>query len=168
MKSTGEVMGIGQDFGVAFAKAQMASHNRIPLSGRFFISVKDKDKPQAAEIAKKLAALGIKIIATRGTAKYFNDRGIVAETVNKVIEGSPNIVDMIKEKQIDFVINTVTGKQAQSDSFSIRRSSLQYKVPYTTTISGAKAALYAIEKLRTDKIDVKSIQEYHKMVKRTL
>ena len=168
MKSTGEVMGIGQDFGVAYAKAQIASFNRIPLSGRFFISVKDKDKPQAAEIAKKLIDLGIEIIATKGTAKFFNDRGIPAETVNKVIEGSPNIVDMIKEKQIDFVINTVTGRQAQSDSFSIRRSSLQYKVPYTTTISGAKAALCAIERLRTNKIEVKSIQEYHEMVKRSL
>ncbi len=146
----------------------MASHNRIPLSGRFFISVKDKDKPLAADIAKKLTALGIEIIATRGTAKYFNDRGISAESVNKVVEGSPNIVDMIKKKQIDFVINTVTGRQAQSDSFSIRRSSLQCKIPYTTTISGARAALYAIEKLKTNKIDVKSIQEYHEMVKRIL
>jgi len=166
MKSTGEVMGIGQDFGVAFAKAQMASYNRIPQSGRFFISVKDKDKPQAAEIAKKLVDMGIEIIATRGTAAFLNDRGIPAEIVNKVIEGTPNIVDLIKKKEVDFVINTVTGRQAQTDSFSIRRSSLQYKIPYTTTISGAKAAIYAIEQLRTNKIEVKSIQEYHKNVRR--
>jgi len=161
MKSTGEVMGIGQNFGVAFAKAQMASYNRIPLSGKFFISVKDKDKPQAAEIAAKLAGLGIRIIATKGTAQFLNERGIQAETVNKVIEGSPNIVDVIKDRKIDFVINTVSGKQAQKDSFSIRRSALQYKVPYVTTISAAKAVASAIEILRTEQLDVKSIQEYH-------
>ena len=110
--------------------------------------------------------MGIEIIATRGTAAFLNDRGIPAEIVNKVIEGTPNIVDLIKKKEVDFVINTVTGRQAQTDSFSIRRSSLQYKIPYTTTISGAKAAIYAIEQLRTNKIEVKSIQEYHKNVRR--
>jgi len=161
MRSTGEVMGIDKDFGIAFAKAQMASHNRIPEKGRFFISVKDKDKPQAAIIAKRLVELGMEIVATKGTAKFFSEQGIKTDIVKKVAEGTPNIVDQIKNMRIDFVINTVTGKQAQSDSFSIRRSALQFKVPYTTTITGAKAVLSAIENLKNCVMDVKSIQEYH-------
>ena len=162
MKSTGEVMGIDEDFGLAFGKSQTSSGNRIPLSGKIFISLKDKDKPASVPIVRKLLELGLSVIATRGTARYLKDNGIGVEVVNKVAEGRPHIVDLIKNREIHFVINTVSGTQAQKDSFSIRQSSLQYKVPFTTTISGAAAVVNAIEKLAKERVHIKSIQEYHK------
>jgi len=162
MKSTGEVMGIDKDFGRAFGKSQVACGNRIPLSGKIFISLKDKDKPAAVSIVKKLHKLGLSVIATRGTALYLNEHGLKVQVVNKVVEGRPHIVDLIKNKEINFIINTVSGTQAQRDSFSIRQSALQYKVPFTTTISGAIAALEAIETLKKKQVNIKSIQEYHR------
>jgi carbamoyl-phosphate synthase large subunit len=162
MKSTGEVMGIDEDFGLAFGKSQTSSGNRIPLSGKIFISLKDKDKEASVPIARKLIELGISVIATKGTAQYLRNNGLDVEVVNKVTEGRPHIVDLIKNKEIHFVINTVSGAQAQKDSFSIRESALQYRVPFTTTISGAKAAVNAIEMLKKKRVHIKSIQEYHK------
>jgi len=162
MKSTGEVMGIDADFGRAFGKAQFASGNRIPLMGKIFISLKDKDKPAAVSIVKKLLELGFSVIATRGTAQYLSGRGLEVQIINKVVEGRPHIVDLIKNKEIHFIINTVSGTQAQRDSFSIRQSAIQYRVPFTTTISGAFAAVEAIETLKKKGINIKSIQEYHK------
>ena len=162
MKSTGEVMGIDDDFGLAFGKSQTACGNKIPLSGKIFISLKDKDKPPSVPIVKKLLELGLSVIATRGTAKYLKEHGIDVEVINKVTEGRPHIVDLIKNKEIHFIINTVSGSQAQKDSFSIRQSAIQYRIPFTTTISGASAVVNAIEKLKTREIHIKSIQEYHK------
>ncbi|WP_333655563.1 carbamoyl-phosphate synthase large subunit [Dissulfurispira sp.] len=162
MKSTGEVMGIDKDFGLAYAKAQAASNNKIPTYGKIFISVKDKDKPHAVEIAKSLSEMGFQLIATRGTKQYLEDSGINVDLINKVMEGRPHVVDMIKNKEVNFIINTVTGAQAQKDSLSIRRSALQHNIPYTTTISGAKAVLRAIEMLLKRELSIKSIQEYHK------
>jgi carbamoyl-phosphate synthase large subunit len=162
MKSTGEVMGIDADFGRAFGKSQIASGNRIPLMGKIFISLKDKDKPAAVPIVKKLLALGFSVIATRGTAQYLGGRGLEVQIINKVVEGRPHIVDLIKNKEIHFIINTVSGTQAQRDSFSIRQSAIQYRVPFTTTISGAFAAVEAIETLKKKGVNIKSIQEYHK------
>jgi carbamoyl-phosphate synthase large subunit len=162
MKSTGEVMGIDEDFGLAFGKSQTSSGNRIPLSGKIFISLKDKDKEASVPIVRKLIDLGISVIATRGTAQYLKNNGLEVEVVNKVTEGRPHIVDLIKNKEIHFVINTVSGAQAQKDSFSIRESALQYRVPFTTTISGAKAAVNAIEMLKKKRVHIKSIQEYHR------
>ncbi len=162
MKSTGEVMGIDKDFGLAFGKSQIACGNRIPLSGKIFVSLKDKDKPISVPIVKKLLGLGLSVIATKGTAKYLKDHDLDVEVVNKVAEGRPHIVDLIKNKEINFVINTVSGAHAQKDSFSIRQSALQYKVPFTTTISGAIAAVNAIKMLKKKKVNIKSIQEYHK------
>ena len=162
MKSTGEGMGIDMEFGAAYAKAQAASKNKIPTSGKVFISVKDKDKPHAMEIAKKLKEMGFQIIATKGTAKYLSGGGIYAEIINKVMEGRPHIVDVIKNKEINFIINTVTGAQAQKDSMSIRTSALQCSIPYTTTISGAKAAVKAMEILLKKQLNINSIQKYHK------
>ncbi|MCL4457580.1 MAG: carbamoyl-phosphate synthase large subunit [Nitrospirae bacterium] len=162
MKSTGEVMGIDDNFGLAYAKAQAASKNRIPTSGMIFISVKDKDKPYTAEMAKKLLSMDFQIIATRGTAKYLSDNGIAVDVINKVAEGRPHVVDMIKNREVNFIINTVTGAQAQKDSLSIRRNALQYNIPYTTTISGASAVVGAIEMLLKKELSIKSIQEYHK------
>ena len=162
MKSTGEVMGIDEDFGLAYGKSQIACGNGIPLSGKIFISLKDKDKPAAVPIAKKLLDLGLALIATRGTAGYLRDHGLDVEVINKVAEGRPHIVDLIKNSEIHFVINTVSGALAQKDSFSIRQSALQYKVPFTTTMSGARAVVNAIEMLKKKKVHIKSIQEYHR------
>ncbi|MEN2994818.1 MAG: carbamoyl-phosphate synthase large subunit [Thermodesulfovibrio sp.] len=164
MKSTGEVMGIDEDFGLAYAKAQMSAMGKIPLSGKVFISVKDKDKPLVFHVAKEFIKLGFKVIATRGTAKYLIEKGLQVEVVNKLQEGRPNILDLIKNKQINFIINTVFGKQAQRDSMYIRRGALNYKIPYTTTISGANAIVKAIKRLKESQLKIKSIQEYHKEV----
>ncbi|RPI38086.1 MAG: carbamoyl-phosphate synthase large subunit [Nitrospiraceae bacterium] len=163
MKSTGEVMGIDEDFGRAFAKAQSSSSNVLPRSGKIVISIRDKDKPGICNIVERLFAAGFSIIATRGTAAFLSEKGLEVEVINKVAEGRPHIVDLIKNKEIVFVINTVSGAQAQKDSLSIRRSALQYGIPFTTTVAGAKAVVNAIEMLRKKKINIRSIQEYHKL-----
>jgi carbamoyl-phosphate synthase large subunit len=131
------------------------------VSGRVFLSVKDKDKPGLLEVAQGLEKAGFAIVATRGTAEYLKKRGIAVETVNKVTEGRPHIVDQITDMKIDFVINTVYGAQAQKDSYSIRRTTLIKGVPYFTTISAAKAAVRGIQAIKTRPLQVKSIQEYH-------
>jgi carbamoyl-phosphate synthase large subunit len=165
MKSTGEVMGIDQDFGRAYAKAQASANNTMPLSGKVFISVKDNDKQYLPPMARKLTSLGFSLIATSGTADYLNKSGINVETVNKVGEGRPDIVDYIKNKEISFMINTVFGAKSQQDSFTLRESALQYKVPYTTTIAGARATINAIEVLLKEQINIKSLQQYHRRIK---
>jgi carbamoyl-phosphate synthase large subunit len=162
MKSTGEVMGIDENFGLAYAKAQESSHNKLPLSGKVFISVKDKDKPGICRIVDKFQEMGFDVVATRGTAEHLMAKGIEVGIVNKVTEGRPHIVDLIKNKEIHFVINTVSGTQAQKDSFSIRQSALQYRVPFTTTLSGANAVVNAVEQLLRGKISIRSLKEYHK------
>ncbi|MCC6345600.1 MAG: carbamoyl-phosphate synthase large subunit [Nitrospirales bacterium] len=162
MKSTGEVMGIDVDFGLAYAKAQAASSNKIPTSGKIIISVKDKDKPHTVEIATKLKEMGFHIIATKGTALFLEENGVPVAVVNKVMEGRPHIVDLIKNREVSFIINTVSGTRAQKDSLSIRRSALQFKIPYTTTIAGARAVVMAIEMLQKKEMSIKSINEYHR------
>ncbi len=162
MKSTGEVMGIDKDFGRAYAKAQTSAGNMMPLKGNIFISVKDKDKPAILPLANTLASLGFTMVATKGTSFYLQQQGIKVDTINKVMEGSPHCVDMLKNNKIDFIINTVTGAKAQKDSFSIREAALQHNIPYTTTVAGARATVNAIEIMVKKQINVKSIQEYHK------
>jgi len=162
MKSTGEVMGIDADFGMSFAKSQIAAGNPMPTSGRVFISVKDKDKPAAYEVAAGLERAGFSLLATRGTAEYLRSRGVTVETVNKVFEGRPHIVDRIKDREIDLVINTVYGAESQKDSYSIRRTTLTQSIPYFTTMSAAKAAVRGIEALKAKPLQVKSIQEYQR------
>ncbi|MEN8264742.1 MAG: carbamoyl-phosphate synthase large subunit [Nitrospirota bacterium] len=162
MKSTGEVMGIDMDFERAYAKSQSSAGNTMPLSGTVFISVKDKDKAAISSMASKLVSLGFSLIATKGTAFYLRQQGMNAETVNKVGEGRPNIVDFIKSKEINLIINTVTGAKAQKDSFSLREAALQYNVPYTTTVAGARATINAIEVVLKKQINIHSLQEYHK------
>jgi len=161
MKSTGEVMGIDADFGMSFAKSQMAAGNPMPMSGRVFLSVKDGDKPGLVEVAKGLEKAGFSIVATRGTAEYLRKQGITVETVNKVIEGRPHIVDRITDMQVDLVINTVYGAESQKDSYSIRRTTLIKGIPYFTTLSAAKAAVRGISAIKTRPLQVKSLQEYH-------
>ncbi|MGH8595429.1 MAG: carbamoyl-phosphate synthase large subunit, partial [Gammaproteobacteria bacterium] len=144
MKSTGEVMGIGATFGEAFAKSQQAAGMTLPTGGTAFISVRERDKPQAVELARSLVAAGFRVLATRGTAKVLGDAGIACQPVNKVLEGQPHVVDMIKNGAIDFIINTTEGELAIADSFTIRRSALQHKIAYTTTMAGATAAVMAL------------------------
>ncbi|HLG22604.1 MAG TPA: carbamoyl-phosphate synthase large subunit [Candidatus Manganitrophaceae bacterium] len=161
MKSTGEVMGIDPHFGRAFAKAEAAAENFLPLSGKVFLSVKDKDKPAIFEIAKRLSEMGFSLIATAGTAQHLNQRGVPAEKINKVKEGRPHVVDALKNREIHLVINTVGDKLSQADSYSIRQTVLHSGIPYFTTIAGAKAAVRGIEALIEEGMAVKSLQEYH-------
>ncbi len=165
MKSTGEVMGIDTSFGMAYAKAEASSNNPIPKSGTIVLSLKDKDKPHAVPVVRKLIAAGFKVMATRGTAKHLSDNGLKVEVVNKVQEGRPHIVDAIKNRAVSFVVNTVSGTKAKQDSASIRQSALQYGVPYTTTMAGARAMAEAVTMLNAGKLSVKSLQEYHKGLK---
>jgi carbamoyl-phosphate synthase large subunit len=162
MLSTGEVMGISNEYGIAFAKSQIAAGNVLPTSGKVFISVKDADKPKAAEIARKLANIGFKIAATKGTCIHLINNNVPAEFVLKVNEGRPNVVDAIINGELDLIINTTIGKQAITDSFSIRRTALDRKVPYFTTMRGAKATADAIEALKKHKVGVKPVQQYYK------
>ena len=144
MRSTGEVMGISSSFGLAFAKAQLAAGQRLPFSGTVFMSVNDHDKRHVAAIAKDLAAAGLKIIATRGTASALTRAGIEIEAVYKVNEGRPNIVDLIKTGKVNMVINTPLGRESFYDEKSIRRAAVRYNVPCITTLSAASAAARGI------------------------
>jgi carbamoyl-phosphate synthase large subunit len=159
MKSTGEVMGVGLSFGEAFAKAQQAAGMVLPQSGRAFLSVREADKTSVVSIAKSLSELGFDLVATRGTAKVISEAGIPCQTVNKVLEGQPHVVDMIKNGEIDLIINTTEGKQAIADSATIRSSALQRKVAYTTTIAGALATVLAIPELHSHRVS--RLQDLH-------
>ncbi len=159
MKSTGEVMGIGRTFGEAFAKAQMGAGNTVPASGTAFLSVRKNDRSAVIGLARELAGKGFRLVATRGTAGAIRAEGIECDVVNKVMEGRPHIVDMIKNGQIDLIVNTTEGKQAIADSYTIRRSALQHKVSYSTTIAGARATCMALEFLNTG--NVNSLQTLH-------
>ncbi len=162
MKSTGEVMGIDGDFGWAFAKSQAGAGATLPQSGTAFISVKESDQPAAWGVAKRLRALGFKIQATSGTAGFLKDKGVEVETVNKVKEGRPHIVDHIKNGAVALVVNTVRTASAHTDSLSIRREALQRGVPYYTTMRGALAAVMGIEALAKKELSIRSLQEYHR------
>lgn len=161
MKSTGEVMGIDKTFPLAFAKAQLAAGSKLPTEGLAFISVKDSDKKELATLANKLIAIGFKIVATRGTAKYLAENGIAVTIVNKITEDKPHVVDMIERREISLVINTTEGAQATKDSFSIRRTSFMKAVTYTTTMSGAKALVDAIGAYKDigSKFEVRALQD---------
>jgi carbamoyl-phosphate synthase large subunit len=162
MLSTGEVMGISDDFGMAFAKSQIAAGTDLPLGGTVFISVKDRDKKRTIEVAKKLHAMGYKILATRGTCINLIENNIPSEFVRKVIEGRPHIVDVMIDGKVDMIINTTVGEQSIKDSFQIRRTALDQQIPYFTTIRGAAAVTEAIETLRKRQMKVKPIQLYYK------
>jgi len=162
MLSTGEVMGISDDFGIAFAKSQIAAGNTLPTSGNVFISVKDADKARAVEVARKMHEMGFKIFATKGTCISLINSNIPSEFVLKMAEGRPNIVDYIINGRMDLVINTTVGKRTVTDSFAIRRTALDRQVPYVTTIRGARAVAKAIEALKQQRLGVKPIQLYYK------
>jgi len=160
MKSTGEVMGVGRTFAEAFAKAQLGASVVLPRSGRVFISVRDGDKPRAVEVANVLSEMGFELVATGGTRDAIEQAGITCERVNKVAQGRPHIVDMIKNNEINFIINTTSGKRTISDSSQIRRAALQQKITYTTTIAGAHVTAMALQQI--DQNDVNSLQDLHK------
>jgi carbamoyl-phosphate synthase large subunit len=160
MKSTGEVMGTGATFGEAFMKAQIGAGEKMPsASGKAFISVRDVDKTAVVPVAKDLAALGFSLVATAGTAALLEEAGLSVARVNKVAEGRPNIVDMIKNGEIVYVINTTEGRKAIADSAEIRRSALQHKVPYTTTLAGAAATAEALK--YGEEKTVRRLQDVH-------
>ena len=160
MKSTGEVMGVGRSFGEAFAKAQLGAGDQLPRGGRAFISVRDADKAKTVEIARDLERLGFTLVATKGTAAMLRTHGLDCETVHKVGEGRPHIVDSIKNDRIHLIINTTEGKQAIADSFSIRREALMHKVSYTTTLAAARATCQALREL--DNASVNCLQDLHR------
>jgi carbamoyl-phosphate synthase large subunit len=160
MKSTGEVMGVGKTFGEAFAKSQRASGVDLSHSGKVLISIRDADKPKLPELAKMLIAKNYEIVATRGTAKVLKEAGIPCKEIFKVNEGRPNTVDMIKNGEVQLIVNTTEGVKAVADSFTMRREALQRKVTYYTTMAGARAACYALGEL--DAGDVNCLQDLHK------
>ncbi len=161
MKSTGEVMGIDYDFGRAFFKAEWAADNTLPLSGTVFMSIRDDDKPLIIGVAKKMQDAGLRLIGTKGTAKFLRDNGIKMEVINKVSEGAPNIVDLIHKKGVNLIINTPISKQTVKDGYHIRRAAVDFSVPYITTIQAALAAADAIRTMKNGKITIKSLGEYH-------
>lgn len=162
MKSTGEVMGIDNTFGKAYFKAQMGAGNKLPTKGKVFISVKNSLKKQIVPVADKLKKMGFTIVATSGTYKILTDNNIECEHVLKVQEGRPNIVDLIKNREIDFVINVPEGKKSRLDSDSIRRAMLSYSIPYVTTIEAAEASVNGIFEYISCGISVKPLQDYYK------
>jgi carbamoyl-phosphate synthase large subunit len=160
MRSTGEVMGIDRDYAVAFAKSQLGSGSKLPLSGTVFVSVKTSDKDRVVTPIRKLTEMGFRIIATRGTKRHLDAHDIPCERVNKVLEGRPHIVDAITNGEIDIVFNTTEGAKALADSMSIRRSALINHIPYYTTLSGALAVTEAIKALREGSLTVAPLQSY--------
>ena len=159
MKSTGEVMGVGQTFAEAYGKAELGASDEIPVSGTAFLSVRERDKHSVAELAKKLLDLDFRLVATKGTAAIIQQAGLEVELVNKVKEGRPHIVDMIKSDKINLIVNTTEGRQAISDSSTIRSSAEQHRVYYTTTMAGGNAVCEALE--FGGDIQVRSLQELH-------
>ncbi len=161
MRSTGEVMGLDADLGIAYAKSQMAANAPLPLSGRVFISVSDAHKKQVASVAKQYVDLGFEIVSTAGTAKILEDAGIKVARVNKLSEGRPNTLDLLKNKQIQLVINTPAGQAPRSDEVRIRTTAVYTGTPIMTTLSGARAAALGIAALKKNGYAVKTLQEYH-------
>ena len=164
MRSTGEVMGIGRNFAIAFAKGQLAAGVNLPESGRIFVSVTDRHKERVVEVARQLKELGFVIISTSGTAKRLQEAGIEVESVKKIIEGHPNLIDHMKNEDIDLIINTPIGKGARTDEGSIRAAAVQHGVPCITTIQAAEAAVQAMTALRSEQMEVESLQERFSMV----
>lgn len=161
MKSTGEVMGIGHDFGTAFLKAQMGANTVLPAAGRVFISVADRDKPSIVSVAQRLIESGFSIVATQGTRDFLTEHGVEAESIRKVHEGRPHVEDAIRNRDIALVINTPLDEPSQYDDFVVRRAAVMNNVPYTTTLAGARAAAEGIAALLRSGLDVSALQDYH-------
>ncbi|OHE58860.1 MAG: carbamoyl phosphate synthase large subunit [Thermodesulfovibrio sp. RBG_19FT_COMBO_42_12] len=165
MRSTGEVLGMADSFGTAYYKALEAAQQRLPIEGSVLITVSDRDKQEALQVARRFESLGFKIKATRGTYQFFIQNGVQVDPIDKMHEGRPNIVDAIKNREIKLVINTPSGKLSKYDDSYIRKAAIKYKVPYITTLAAAIAAARGIEALRQREGDVKSLQSYHSNIK---
>jgi carbamoyl-phosphate synthase large subunit len=161
MRSTGEVMGVADSFGWAFAKAQIAADGALPLSGAIMVTVNDRDKPTVTPIVSRFQGMGFRIYATEGTARFLQKRGVACERVLKVWEGRPNAVDLIVAGKVQLLINTPLGKYSQRDDYELRRAALMHRVAYTTTMSAASASCDAIIALKTSTGGVLSLQERH-------
>jgi carbamoyl-phosphate synthase large subunit len=161
MRSTGEVMGLDNDLGIAYAKSQMAANAPLPLSGRVFISVSDAHKLHAADVAKEFAALGFELVATGGTADVLEKAGLKVQRIFKLQEGRPNAIDLLKNKELQLVINTPSGATPRADEVKIRTTAVMTGTPIMTTLSGAKAAAMGIAALKKSGYAVKTVQEYH-------
>lgn len=165
MRSTGEVLGLAESFGLAFYKAEDAALQRLPEEGCVLFTVTDKDKPAAVEVAKRFLQMGFRLRATRGTCRYFRDNGLPCDPIDKMHEGRPNIVDAVKNGEIQLVINTPSGRRSEYDDSYIRKAAVKYKIPYITTIAAAEAAARGVEAWRRGHGDVKSLQEYHAAIR---
>jgi len=159
MKSTGEVIGLDTSWGAAFAKAEMGAGSRLPHEGNIFISVNEHDKEEIISIARDFAELPFTIFATRGTAAVLRENGIAVQSINKVVEGRPHVVDAITNGDIHLVINTPLGETAREDEYEIGRAAIRYKVPVVTTLSGARAAIRGIRRQLSGPLPVRSLQE---------
>jgi carbamoyl-phosphate synthase large subunit len=168
MRSTGEVMGLAESFGAAFAKSQLAADNGLPLSGVIMITVNEHDKPSVTPIARRFQEMGFRILATEGTARFLRGRGIPCTKILKVHEGRPHAVDYIVNGEIHLLINTPLGKHAQRDDYTLRQAAIQHRVPYTTTLSAASAACDAVLALRSRQPEVRSLQEWHALLRTAL
>jgi len=163
MRSTGEVMGISDSFGIAFAKAQMGAGLPLPLKGTVFISVADKHKPSIVPLARQLQEMGFNLVATSGTGAFLKENGIKVKIVKKIAEGRPNIEDYIKNREIDLILNTPIGKGPKFDEYRIRREATIRQIPIITTIPGARAAVDGIRAMKSGKISVNPLQGYHSL-----
>jgi carbamoyl-phosphate synthase large subunit len=161
MRSTGEVMGLDADLGIAYAKSQMAANAPLPLGGRVFISVSDADKGEVADVAQLFAGLGFELISTSGTASVLEKAGLKVRRLSKLAEGRPNALDLLKNREIQLVINTPAGQTPRADEIRIRTTAVYTGTPIMTTMSGARAAALGIAALRRNGYSVKTIQEYH-------
>jgi carbamoyl-phosphate synthase large subunit len=161
MRSTGEVMGIADNFGEAFAKAQIAAGQQLPIKGTVFVSVTDHDKPQVVEVARRFVDMGFKLVATHGTADYLEEAGLVVDRVYKVKEGRPNAVDMIKAERIQLIVNTPHGPDPYFDEKAIRRAAVTARIPTITTLSAARAAAEGIAALQRGEVRVQALQSLH-------
>ena len=162
MKSTGEVMGIANTFGLAFYKAQAAAGTKLPLKGTVLLTVADKDKAEISPLAKRIKEMGFEVFTTEGTGEVLKDNGVSTKRIKKLHEGRPNIADAIMNKEIQLVINTPVGQSSKYDDSYIRKTAIQYKVPYVTSMTAAQATAEGIEAMAKSEIMPKSLQEYHR------
>ncbi len=168
MRSTGEVMGIDQNMGLAFAKSQAAAGNPVPQEGVVFLSLNDRDQGLMGNLGKDLVDLGFTLMATRGTARVLESQGLEVERVNKVVEGRPHVVDRIINGDVDWIINTPLGGESKEDEKAIRRNAIEHLLPIMTTLSAAKAAVAGIQAMRNGTLEVRSLQEYHETMRKVL
>jgi carbamoyl-phosphate synthase large subunit len=161
MRSTGEVMGLDADLGIAYAKSQMAANSPLPMSGKIFISVSDAHKKKIAEVARQFAELGFELVATGGTATILEKAGLKVDRIFKISEGRPNAIDLLKNKELQLVINTPSGATPRADEIKIRTTAVYTGTPIMTTISSAQAAARGIAALKKSGYEVKTVQEYH-------